>query len=175
MNWPDTCPELIDGDVRVRPMTKDDIGPKLVAWLSDPIVTRFSNQRFRKHSVEACASYLGAMREGRNWYGAIECDGQFVGTLSAHLNRHHATADIGILLGDREFWGRRVGTRAWCLWADAVSALPGLRKLTAGTLDCNEPMLRSMAKSGFRLEARLAQQELVDGEPHDILLHARFP
>ncbi|MEM9381273.1 MAG: GNAT family N-acetyltransferase [Planctomycetota bacterium] len=175
MRWPAEAPTVRAERVTLRAMAEGDLGPRLVGWLSDPVVTRFSNQRFVEHSVERCRAYLEGMRAGGNWYASIDLEGRPVGTLTAYLNRNHGTADIGILLGDREVWGKGLGQEAWDAWAAAVLGLDGLRKLTAGTLADNEPMVRLMERSGFHLEGRRVAQELVDGEPRDIVLYARFP
>jgi ribosomal-protein-alanine N-acetyltransferase len=50
----------------------------------------------------------------------------------------------------------------------------GMRKVTAGTLDCNGAMLRLMEKSGMHHEGSRRRQEIVDGREHDILYFARF-
>jgi RimJ/RimL family protein N-acetyltransferase len=50
----------------------------------------------------------------------------------------------------------------------------GLRKVTAGTLGCNTPMLRLMHGSGMQPDGVRRGQEIVDGAAQDILYFARF-
>jgi RimJ/RimL family protein N-acetyltransferase len=49
-----------------------------------------------------------------------------------------------------------------------------MRKLTCGTLACNHGMLKIAQRAGFVREAVRVGQELVDGQPTDIVYFARF-
>jgi RimJ/RimL family protein N-acetyltransferase len=49
-----------------------------------------------------------------------------------------------------------------------------VRKVTGGTLRCNAAMVRIMQACGMQPDGVRAGQELVDGEPQDVLYFARF-
>ena len=80
----------------------------------------------------------------------------------------------GILIGERTAWGQGYGLDAWSSLLGWLLTERGLRKVTAGTLDCNAPMLRLMEKSGMHTEGARRRQEIVKGAEHDILYFARF-
>jgi RimJ/RimL family protein N-acetyltransferase len=102
-------------------------------------------------------------------------DDAFVGTVKAgHVSWHARTADIGIMIGRRDRWGRGLGR-------DAVSALCAhlfetvrLRKLTAGLMAINPAGIRLFESLGFRREALLRRQDAVDGSYCDHLLFGLF-
>jgi RimJ/RimL family protein N-acetyltransferase len=139
---------------------------------------RYSNQRFIRHTRESCERYLAGFDGSPNLYvslrwvhGGAE---RAVGTLTAYRALHHGTADVGILLGERAAWGRGLGLEAWQLFTDWLLATPGMRKLTAGTLECNLAMIAVAERSGMHCEGRRRAQEIVEGEPFDIVHFARF-
>ena len=60
----------------------------------------------------------------------------------------------------------------------AISALliqAKMRKVTAATMSSNLGMIKIMEKCGMNLEATQTAQELLNGEPVDILYFAKFP
>lgn len=168
--------ELRTARLRLRPFTGTDIDECYVGWLRDPEVVRYSNQRFKQHDLDSCRRYLEGFAGTDNLFASVrtlDCD-RAIGTMTAYRNRHHGTADMGILVGARDVWGRGYGQEAWNAMLDWLIALPGMRKVTCGTLACNEGMLRLARRSGMQHEATRRAQELVDGVPVDMLLFARF-
>jgi RimJ/RimL family protein N-acetyltransferase len=162
--------------VELRPFGASDITPAYVGWLNDPVVVRFSNQRFAAHTAETSAKYLAGFAGSPNHFLSIvrRDNGEAIGTITAYLSPPHGTADMGILVGDRRVWGGGYGLDAWRTLLDWLLAERGLRKVTAGTLDCNEAMLRLIYKSGMHKEAVRAAQEIVEGAERDIFYFARF-
>ncbi|MBI5716563.1 MAG: GNAT family N-acetyltransferase [Burkholderiales bacterium] len=179
-------PPLLQGRrVRLRPFTAADITDTYLAWLNDPEVVRYSNQRFVRHTRESCERYFASFdgpAGSANLFVSLRVAkpdaserGEIpVGTLTAYRSLPHGTADVGILLGERAVWGQGIGLEAWRLLTDWLLTTPGLRKLTAGTLACNRAMLTVAERSGMQREGVRRAQEMIDGVPTDIVQFARF-
>jgi len=162
--------------VILRPFRFEDITPVYLGWLHDPTVVKYSNQRFHQHTVMSCQQYLASFQGSDNHFLAI-CDADslnMVGTLTVYRNVHHGTADIGVLVGDTAVWGRGVGFEAFQTVVDALTRSGMIRKITAGTLALNVGMIRIMQKTGMTWEASRKGQELVSGEPVDVVYYAKF-
>lgn len=162
--------------VQVRPFTNEDISEAYVSWLRDPDVVRFSSQRFQNHTLETCQSYLASFKNSSNHFLAI-CDrisGSMLGTLTVYRNLNHGTADIGIMVGERQIWGKGIGAEAFCLVISALKTSGAIRKITAGTLAVNYGMVRIMEKAGMRHEATRHAQELINEQPVDMVYYAFF-
>lgn len=162
--------------VVLRPFTAQDISDRYVGWLSDPEVVRYSNQRLRSHSLQSCQSYLASFAGSDNLFVGIcrKDDGLLVGTMTAYVSAYHGTADMGIMIGERTVWGQGYGQDAWNTLLQALLQSPGIRKVTAGTLAGNAPMLRLIERSGMQFEGARKEQELIDGKPFDIRYYGRF-
>lgn len=166
---------LLGQKVQLDGFTPADITSAYVGWLNDPEVVRFSNQRFRHHDVESCRTYLSTFQDSANLFLSIKTlDGISIGTMTAYRSVAHGTADIGIMIGDRAFWGGGYGQDAWNTCVAWLLEQPAIRKVTAGTLACNKGMVRLLERSGMVLEGTRRGQELVDGEPQDIVLYGKF-
>lgn len=162
--------------VVLRPFGLDDVTDAYVGWLNDPEVTRYSNQRFRTHTRASCEAYVASFAGSANLFVSIR-DAQSdraIGTMTAYRNDHHGTCDVGIMIGERDYWGGGYGQGAWDLLTGWLLGEGGVRKLTAGCLAPNGGMVKLMERSGMTREAVRKDQEIVDGTAEDILLYARF-
>lgn len=169
--WPLEGPRLL-----LRPFAATDIQPRYIDWLNDPRVVRFSNQRFRRHTVESSRSYLATFSGTSNLFLAIESrgTGQMFGTLTVYRSVPHQTADVGIMIGDVNFWRQGFGSEAFSVVVECLLSSGVVRKVTAGAMACNLPMISILERCDFKWEATRHRQELLDGEPVDILHFARF-
>jgi len=160
----------------LRPFTAADISNEYLGWLKDPEVVRFSNQRFRVHTRETALAFVNSFAGSGNLFLGIRLaeNQRLVGTITAYRSQPHQTADMGILIGDRDCWGKGIGLDAWASLMDYLLNICRLRKVTGGTLRCNVGMVRIMERSGMILEAVRIQQELVDQVPQDALYYAKF-
>lgn len=167
----------LEGDKTVlTPFAPVDITAEYLSWLNDPEVVKYSNQRFIAHTAESCAKYLDSFAGTGNLFLKIlrKSDGAAVGTMTAYYSAPHRTVDVGIMVGNREAWGRGIGQDAWNTLLAWLLAQECVRKLTAGTMRCNGAMVRLMERSGMIHEAVRPQQELFDGVPQDLLYYGKF-
>ena len=171
----DKCP-IDQGDISVRVFNESDISEDYVSWLNNPVVVKFSNQRFIDHNIETCRQYFKEMQGVNKVFLLVEHHSVgAVGTLSIHINPNHGTADIGILIGNSEVWGKGVGQQAWNAVIQVLKSVGEIRKITAGTLSCNHAMRKIALSSGMKEEGRRLRQEIVDGEAYDIIFYGLFP
>lgn len=169
-------PILKGRSTTLRPFTADDITEEYVSWLNDSAVVRFSNQRFLLHTQTSSLQYLKSFAGTENLFLSVRLRDTEVpiGTITAYRAMFHQTADIGILIGNRNFWGRGIGLDAWTTLMDYLLGPVRLRKVTGGTLRCNVGMARIMERAGMQLEAVRREQEIVEGQPQDVLYYAKF-
>jgi [ribosomal protein S5]-alanine N-acetyltransferase len=155
---------------------EEHINKQYLGWLNDPKVVRYSNQRFRQHDEASSLAYLQSFQGGGNLFLAIYLprSGKFVGTMTAYFSIPHETADMGILIGDRNSWGQGVGKDAWSTLMSLLLESGKVRKVTGGALRCNVGMVNVMLKTGMSPDGLRIGQELVEGVPQDVLHFARF-
>ena len=162
--------------VHLRRFGPEDLTAAYIGWLNDPKVTRFSNQRFRAHTVACCEAYRASFDESPHLFLSVRdaATGAAIGTMTAYANPHHETCDVGIIIGARDYWGGGYGQDAWNALIRWLISEGGVRKLTAGCLAANRAMITLMERSGMAREAVRVGQELLDGEPCDIVHYAKF-
>jgi RimJ/RimL family protein N-acetyltransferase len=158
--------------VQLKPFTTANITPAYLGWLNDRTLMRYSNQRFRTHTMDSCQDYLASFLKSDNLFLAIYFAEQFVGTMTAYRSVEHQTTDIGLLIGAGQ-QGKGLGKDAWKSLMSYLLA-NGTRKVTGGTLRCNTAMLRIMQDCGMQPDGVRIAQELIGDQPQDVLHFAKF-
>ena len=123
--------------------------------------------------------YVTNLPEGRTAMMAIYYDepetSKFVGTLKLYdIDMVSKRASIGIMVGDREVWGKGIGTEAMNLIIDHLFTKLHFRKVTAGYQSDNMAMAKSFERAEFVQEGVLKEHTYTDGAFQDIVLVARF-
>lgn len=162
--------------VELLPFSVEDVTSEYIKWLNDPEVVLFSNQRFKVHSEQSCLDYVSSFRATHNLFLKIVLkeNSRMVGTMTAYNSVHHGTSDMGIMLGSRSVMGKGFGQDAWNTLQAWLFDVAAIRKVTGGAMRCNVAMVRIMERSGMKLEAVRPQQELLDGQPQDIVYFGKF-
>jgi len=149
---------------------------RYVAWLRDPDVVRYSEQRHRTHSIESCRAFVAGFEDGPSRLWAIErtTDGLHIGNIHADIDPANGLADVAILIGAREVWGQGYGLEAWNAVLDWLLGPGEIRKVVAGCMRSNTAMMRIMARSQMIPDGIRSAHYLRDGIPEDIVFNARF-
>ncbi len=166
------CPDITGETLILTPFTKTHITEDYLTWLNDKKLMRFSRQRFFLHTQETSAAYLDTFSDSPHHFWAIHTheSPRHIGTLTAYVDIHHSTADLGLMIGHAQSHGMGYGEQAWSLAMKYLFTSENIRKMTGGTNSLNLPMIRIMKKSGMSQEGCQAAQEIIDGTPTDIIL-----
>lgn len=160
----------------LRSFTSVDITDEYVGWLNDKEVVRFSEQRHHVHTLESCQVYFSSINESDDLFFAIidQRLGRHIGNVSCIMDYKNLVADIAILIGVKECWGRGLATEIYRELALFILQEKDFRKVTAGTMSVNRSMLAVLKNAGFETEAVRTRHVLVDGQEVDLILTARF-
>lgn len=150
---------------------------RYVEWLNDPLVVRYSEQRHRRHTLESCQAYFESFQESPNEFLAIEAEDAtlgHIGNIAVTVDVANRVGDVSIMVGERRAWGQGLGGQAWCAVLDELLTNGRFRKITAGTMAANAPMLRLLERSGMIIEGRRSRQFLLENAEVDLILAGRF-
>ena len=167
----------INGNITIlESFQESDISDEYISWLNDKKIVRYSNQRFIHHNLKTSKNFLDSFKNSPNYFFKISDKKtlQPIGTTTLYVNPNHGTADIGILIGDIDYWNGGYGSDAWNSLIRWAFCNLSIRKITAGTLSSNIGMQKVMEKSGMTLEGRKIRQEIVEGIEEDILYYSKF-
>ena len=161
----------------ISPFEEGHLTARYVGWLNDPEVVRFSEQRHLKHTLESCHAYWQSFSESPNYFWAVEeVEGTLghIGNMNAYVNQKNSVADVGILIGEKKAWNKGYGLEAFSAVCRFLLQELGLRKVTAGTMALNLPMLRIMERRGMKEDGRRKRHYLFNGKEVDVIHMALF-
>lgn len=157
----------------LRLLEPDDVGPAYLSWLNDPEVTRYLETGQFPSTKKEVQRYVERYQHSKtNLLFAIidRVTHQHIGNVTLnHIHPIHRTADTGLMIGRKEFWGQGYASEAWGLLLDYAFQRLGLRKIIAGAVADNVASLVALKKLGFQVEGTLRQEVFVDGAYQDVV------
>lgn len=150
--------------VRLRAGRPGD-AERLADVVRDPEVARFAGPPMLfPETVEKWAELL-ARRSPEELRWVIETlSGEVVGSTTLHrLDFRDRHCWFGVFIGPPTNWGRGYGTEVTRLATRFAFRQLGMEKVYLGVFEGNERGLSAYAKAGYRLEATLPRDHLLEG------------
>lgn len=137
--------------VFLSPIDPDD-APQFVAWLSDLELTRFMLGSSWVLGLGAEREFLTKMAAGQNHFAIVEtATGRLLGACGFDgIDDRQGTAEVGIFVREKSFWGRGYGTEALRLLLDFGFAIRNYHNILLKVKAFNTRAIRSYEKVGFR-------------------------
>lgn len=146
----------------------------LASWLNDHKITEFLARGDYPITEAAEAEYLEKLYKDEAHFqlGIVHRDtGELIGTTGLHrISARDQTSSFGILIGDKNHWGKSYGTqvlKAMLNWAFAVR---NLRNVTLSVLGNNPRGKRCYEKCGFKEIGRHPKHIFKNGVWQDEIL-----
>ena len=146
---------------------------QLVKWSSDPEIRALTAET-EPLTRETAPGYLRAIRKDTNriWYMIVDRQtGKPIGECGLlRLFWPWKTADLTMIIGEKEYWGRGFADEAMGLLLKFSFADLGLHRLAVGVLETNDRALKFYMRHGFREEGRQRDGYLAGGRYRDFLM-----
>ncbi|SHJ72490.1 Protein N-acetyltransferase, RimJ/RimL family [Clostridium amylolyticum] len=110
------------------------------------------------------------LKEKNNYNFAIEDleTGSYIGGCGINnLDWLNRVATIGIMIGDKRYWGKGYGTDAIKVLNKFIFQQMNINKIKLNVFSFNERARKCYEKCGFQVEGILRQELFRDGEYHD--------
>ncbi len=166
--------ERIQGErIFLRLLTAgDDLG-SYCAWMNDKEILRFTESKGKSYTEDDLKKYITAMNGGNNrLYGIfLKESGRHIGNIKlGEIDTVNKRAHIGIIIGEKDLWGRGFATEAIGLLADSGFRHLQLRRIYAGMYANNPASLKSFLKAGFRRCGLLTDHVFFEGQFIDSIM-----
>ena len=149
--------------VRLRSPERTDI-PAFIRWFNDPEVTEFLLR----------SPPLGVYEEER-WFdsllqreGKVICietnEGKLIGNIGIlHIDWLSRKAEIGMAIGEKDYWSKGFGTEALSLYLDYLFLETPLNRIWLYCDNANQRARRCYLKCGFKVEGELRAHHFKNG------------
>jgi RimJ/RimL family protein N-acetyltransferase len=158
----------------LRDVRPEDVNENYYRWMNDPEVMRFLESRFFPNSLESLRQYVTAKQGDRNnVFLAIvrHEDDRHIGNIKlGPIDWIHRLAEVGILIGEKDCWGKGYATEAIRLVVEYGFNRLDLHKHTAGCYGNNEGSTRAFERAGFVREGVRKEHFFCNGVWVDLIL-----
>jgi len=161
--------------VLLRPVRRSDIS-YFLKWFNDPEVVQYLDMYLpmTEMAEEKFIEELGTTRARTDVILVIEVieggSTRPIGDCGLHqINAKDRNALFGIVIGEKDYWGKGYGLEAARLLIDYGFQQLNLDRISSAALAFNERSVRLHKKLGFREEGRLRQAMFKNGQYYDRL------
>jgi RimJ/RimL family protein N-acetyltransferase len=163
-------PRIEGEQVTLAPPQLDSIEDYL-RWFADTAVTRYlqlrnppsheQERQFLEHAATNPNSVFWSILVGERHIGSTGIEG---------IDWRNRTAKTGIVIGERDCWGKGYASEVMRLRAAYAFGELGLETLTTRTYGPNEGSRRALLKAGYREVGWLRRAVYLEGRFHDVWL-----
>jgi len=160
---------------RLRPVSRKDWA-LIVGWWNDPEVRRLFDVHFVNQTFSDAEKWFSKSESGqderlpRSFVIEVEDEGKWapVGTSEFYNERPaHQTAEFGFLIGDKNWWGKGIGTETAKRMVQYGLEKLEYKRIGAVSAAYNVRSLNALQKAGFQIEGIRKSYVFRDGEHHD--------
>lgn len=164
-------PFLVGKRIYMRRLEKEDLKGNYFQWFNDQTTTKWMRHGVFPNSDESMnAFYENQSVSKTDIVLAIVLKEQdrHIGNIGLHsINYVFRSAEIGIIIGEPDCWGKGYATEAFSVIADYSFKRLNLNRIGAGVVDENLGSIHALEKTGFSREGILRQAYFCDGQYHD--------
>ena len=166
-------PFIIGSRIYLRSLQKKDLTEKYLVWLNHPDINRYLESGIFPSTNETLEKFYEAVGQSR--------DQVILAIVDKKTNRHlgnvklgpinwvHRKATFGILIGEKQFWGKGICEEVTRLTVEYGFYKLNLNRIDLGVYAEHTAAIRSYEKVGFKVEGRLRKDLFHEGQFKDRL------
>jgi len=146
---------------------KSFIGEKYLSWLEDPETVRFLEIRFKKFDLQDLYDYYNSIDwKSRYFFALVDTvDNTHIGNATLYnVNSHHLTFDLGLIIGDKKYWGGHYSEYSVALLLYYAFEILKMRRFFGGAISRNFKTIFLLKKMGFELSHIKKEAYIFEGE-----------
>jgi [ribosomal protein S5]-alanine N-acetyltransferase len=161
----------------IRQLLPGDVGDNYLAWMNDPEVTQFLESRWKPYQRDDLEAFVASIRaSGDDFLFGIflQESGEHIGNIKiGNINRIHRYADLGLVIGAKQFWGQGYATEAIRLATEYAFQELNLNKLVAQIYAPNVGSRKAFENAGYRVVGQYSKHRFYKGRFVDAVLVER--
>ncbi len=163
-------PQIAGHLVALRRPAAGDL-PSVIRWYRDPAVARLTRYQTRQMTQAEVQRFFETrmLAPDALAYSIVElASARLIGfTTFSQLDGDNGSVMFHITIGERDAWGRGLGTEATQLMLQHAFERLGLHRVGLAVFSYNTRAIRAYEKAGFRIEGRLREAIQRDGTYFD--------
>ncbi|MBK8505406.1 MAG: GNAT family N-acetyltransferase [Saprospiraceae bacterium] len=157
----------------LRGLYKEDLQTHMFDWTDDHEVTRYLFRGLFPNNLEQAETAYDQMinSEKEVELAIVDKDNdRLIGIAGLHsINWIARTAEFRILIGEKDYWGKGIGTEVTQMMCAYGFLKLNLSKIWLGVTKANEGALQTYVKSGFAFEGELRNEVYRNGKYYNVV------
>ena len=158
-------------DIYLRELSEEDVSDDYVDWMNNPDIVKYTESRFTKHTLDSIRLFVTGCLESKSniLYGIFLRDSDLhIGNIKlGNIHPIYKHADIGIIIGRRECWGKGYATEAIKYVTEYGFSTLDLHKIYAGAYAHNIGSIKAFQKAGFKMAYTKMDEVIFNDEYED--------
>lgn len=162
---------------KLKLLEVDDVSSAYVTWMNDYDVVKYTESRFTLHSFNSICNYVKNCNEKGDCFlfGIFDKENTHIGNIKLdNIHAYYRKADIGIIIGEKKYWGKGIATQAIMLLSEYAFAQLNLNKVYAGIYEHNVASQKAFLKAGFTEMYRERDSVWYEGKYQDCLHFEKY-
>lgn len=160
-------------NIYLRDLRMKDVSGPYSWWLNDSDVCRFNQHARFPISKKELKDYVRSSKhESSRIVFAIDerKTHQHIGNVSLqNMNFIERSAELAIIIGEKDFWGKGIGFEAWTLAMQYGFEVLNLHRIYCGIVDQNTGMVKIAKKSGMKQEGLQREAFYKHGQYYNVV------
>ena len=142
--------------IRLKKFTNPSITKKWIKWLNDKIVTKYSDQRHKVHSISSQKKYISNLLKSNSIFFKIYFKNQEIGNIIlTNIDKNNENCEIGYLIGEKKFWNKGVASFVISQIVEFAFKKIKIKKIISWCYSNNIGSKKVLLKNKFKIEGRL--------------------
>lgn len=159
---------------KLRPIKISD-APRFVKWVNDAEVGKMLAERTKKITLKEEKKWIRSLFDGKRKrtekHFAIDAEGDVhIGSVGLFLDSRKKSAKIGILIGDKNYWGKGCGYDAMKIVLNFAFKRLKLHRVELTVYSFNKRAINLYKKTSFKFEGTKREHLFYKGKYYDELL-----
>ena len=135
---------------------KPFVSQNWIRWLNDKDVTKYSDQRFIKHTLNSQKKYIKILMENNTIFYKIFYKNEEIGNIFlTRIDQNNKNCEVGYLIGEKKLWGKGIATYVVGIVIDYAFKRLKLKKIYSWCYENNIGSKKALMKNNFRIEGKI--------------------
>ena len=167
----------VNEQIFLKVLNLNDVSKPYVEWLNDYEVTKFTEQKYFKHTLESTKTFISQNDKSESdlLFG-IFFDGKHIGNVKlGPIKFQHKSAEVSYVIGVKEFWGKGIASKCVDTVVQFAITELGLKKINAAYYENNISSAKVLKKCGFVIEGNKVSEVIFENKRINSVLVGYVP
>lgn len=147
-------------------------------WKNDKEVFKYLGGGYNPISISQQKNWIEKIVENTSTnkrYMILNEEGKKVGFIGLYeISEIHRICSLGIYIGEKEYWGKRIASRAYKALEKYAKEYLNIRKIKLEVVKDNEGAVSLYKKMNFQICGEHKEERFIEGKYRDVLLMEKF-